>query len=257
LDKPQAIYGRHPVAELLRARRRGVRRLLLAEGAEPKGVLDEILRQAAELGVPLEHVSRSQLGTYSPQHQGLVALVDPYPYVQLSDILERAAERGEPPLVLLLDELQDPQNLGTLLRTAEAVGVHGVVLTQHRGAGVTEAVVASSAGASEHLLIAQSNLVQALGALRRAGGWILGLERSAEAQPLDRLELKGPLGVVVGSEGHGLRRLVRENCDFLGYLPMRGQVDSLNAAVAGSIALYTIWSRRGYPGESPVQGRPH
>jgi 23S rRNA (guanosine2251-2'-O)-methyltransferase len=122
---------------------------------------------------------------------------------------------------------------------------------------VTEAVVASSAGASEHLLIAQSNLVQALGALRRSGGWILGLERSAEAQPLDRLDLEGPLGVVVGSEGHGLRRLVRENCDFLGYLPMRGRVDSLNAAVAGSIALYTIWSRRGYPGVSPGQGQPH
>jgi 23S rRNA (guanosine2251-2'-O)-methyltransferase len=248
VEKPQAVYGRHPVAEVLRARRRKVRRLLLAEGAEVKGVLSEVLREAAAQGIPLEHVSRSELGTYGNQHQGLVALADPYPYVHLSDILEQAVERGEPPLVLLLDELQDPQNLGTLLRTAEAVGVHGVVLSQHRAVGVTEAVTASSAGASEHLLITQSNLVQAMQALRRAGAWILGLEHSAEAQPLDKLDLTGPLGVVVGSEGRGLRRLVRDTCDFLGYLPMRGRVESLNAAVAGSVGLYAIWSRRGYPG---------
>jgi 23S rRNA (guanosine2251-2'-O)-methyltransferase len=256
MDKPQVLYGRHPVAEVLRAGRRRVHRLLLAEGAEVKGVLSEVLREAASQSIPVDHVSRNELGAYGSQHQGLVALVDPYPYVHLSDILARAAERGEPPLVLLLDELQDPQNLGTLLRTAEAVGVHGVVLSQHRAVGVTESVSASSAGASEHLLITQSNLVQAMQGLRRAGAWNLGLEHGAGAQPLDDLDLTGPLGVVVGSEGRGLRRLVREKCDFLGDLPMRGRVDSLNAAVAGSIALYAIWGRRGYPGAAGAPGRP-
>jgi 23S rRNA (guanosine2251-2'-O)-methyltransferase len=255
VDEPQAIYGRHPVAELLRARRRRVRRLLVAEGAQARGVLGEVLREAAARGIPRDQVSRSRLNAYGAPHGGLVALADPYPYVQLDDILERAAELGEPPLVLLLDELQDPQNLGTLLRTTEAVGAHGVVLARHRGVGVSEAVVASSAGASEHLLIARANLAQAMQWLRRAGVWILGLERSPAAQPLDQLELSGPLGVVVGSEGAGLRRLVRETCDFLGYLPMRGRIAALNAAVAGSIALYSIWSRRGYRGAEPPAGR--
>jgi 23S rRNA (guanosine2251-2'-O)-methyltransferase len=248
------VYGRRPVAEVLRAGRRRVRRLLLAEGVEPKGVLQEILRQAQAQGIPLQRLGRARLGAQGGQHQGLVAQVDPYPYVHLSDILDRAAERGEPPLVLLLDELQDPQNLGTLLRTAEAVGVHGVLLTQHRGVGVTPAVSASSAGASEHLLIARSNLVQAIQALQQAGAWILGLEHSLAARPLDQLELSGPLGMVVGGEASGLRRLVREKCDFLVDLPMRGRVESLNAAVAGSIVLYGIWARRGYPGALRIDG---
>lgn len=243
-----AIYGRHAVAEMLRARRRTVYRLLQAEGAETKGVLAEILRAAVELGVPIERVKRSQLDGYNRQHQGVVALAEPYPYAPLEDVQAQASQRGEPLLVLLLDQLQDPQNLGTLLRTAEAVGAHGVVLTPHRGAGVSPAVVASSSGASEHLLIAQENLVRAMGVLQQAGAWMLGLERRAGAQRLDQVDVAGPLGVVVGSEGSGLRRLVREKCDFLAYLPMRGRVDSLNASVAGSIALHAIWQRRGYPG---------
>lgn len=244
----EAIYGRHAVAEVLRAKRRTVFRLLLAEGAQSRGVLAEIVRAAGELGVQAERVNRSQLDGYSQQHQGVVALAEAYPYVPLEDIPGRAFERSEPLLVLLLDQLQDPQNLGTLLRTAEAVGVHGLVLTQHRGAGVSPAVVASSSGASEHLLIAQDNLVRAMGVFQQAGAWMLGLERSPEAERLDQLEVIGPLGVVVGGEGSGLRRLVRERCDFLAYLPMRGRMDSLNAAVAGSIALHAIWQRRGYPG---------
>ncbi|MFN2152594.1 MAG: 23S rRNA (guanosine(2251)-2'-O)-methyltransferase RlmB, partial [Anaerolineales bacterium] len=139
---------------------------------------------------------------------------------------------------------QDPQNLGTLLRTAEAVGVHGVVIPLARTAQVTPAVVNASSGASEHLLIAQANLSQVISTLKEEGLWIIGLEGSAEASTASQIRLDGPLGLVVGSEGEGMRRLVRESCDLLLQLPMRGQIESLNAAVAGSIALYLAMQAR-------------
>ena len=138
----------------------------------------------------------------------------------------------------MLDTLQDPQNLGTLLRTAEVVGVHGVVLPHRRTATITPAVVNASSGASEHLLIAQANLAQTIDQLKAADVWVIGLDAGAEAQPPERVRLDGAIALVVGSEGEGMRRLVRESCDLLLRLPMRGQVASLNAAVAGSIALF-------------------
>jgi 23S rRNA (guanosine2251-2'-O)-methyltransferase len=152
-----------------------------------------------------------------------------------------------------LDTLQDPQNLGTLLRTAEAVGVHGVILPKARTALVTPAVVNASSGASEHLLITQSNLSQAMAVLKEAGVWIVGLDGSPDASEPDQIRLDGPLGLVVGSEGEGMRRLVRNSCDLLLRLPMRGCIESLNAAVAGSIALYlTLQARQGLsPNKSP------
>lgn len=147
---------------------------------------------------------------------------------------------------MVLDTLQDPQNLGTLLRTSEAVGVHGVLLPFRHTVSVTPAVVSSSSGASEHLLVAQLNLAQALTSLKEAGVWVIGLEDHPEARLPGQVRLDGPLALVVGSEGQGLRPLVSAGCDLLLKLPMRGQIESLNAAVAGSIALYMAWAARGY-----------
>ncbi len=246
--KTEIIGGRNPVYEVLRAGRRRVHRLLLAEGLRGRGRLQQALDLATSRGIACETASRAVLDRLAANHQGLAAEVDPYPYVAVEDILERARQAGEPPFVLLLDTLQDPQNFGTLLRTAEAVGVHGVILPGHHSVGVTAAVVGASSGASEHLLVALDNLSQAVQALQAAGVWVAGLENSPAARPLESVELRGPLGLVVGSEAGGMRRLVRERCDVLLRLPMRGQVDSLNAAVAGSIALYAAWAARRYAG---------
>ena len=168
-----------------------------------------------------------------------------YPYSALADVLALAARRGEAPFVLILDVLQDPQNLGTLLRTAEAVGIHGVLLPFRHTATVTPAVVNSSSGATEHLLIVQVNLAQAIQQLKEENIWVIGLDAGPEAQPLDQVSLDGPLALVIGGEGSGMRALVRKSCDGLMRLPMRGKVESLNAAVAGSVALYFAWQRRG------------
>jgi len=171
--------------------------------------------------------------------------VDNYPYVDMQAILALAATRKEPPWILLLDCLQDPQNLGTLLRTAEVVGVHGVVIPDRRAAQITPAVVNSSSGASEHLLVAQiTNMVQTMEQLKERNVWIAGLEDVPEGQVLWESDLRGAIGLVVGSEGEGMRRLVRETCDWMVRLPMWGRVNSLNAAIAGSVALYEIARQR-------------
>jgi len=241
----ETIWGRHPVEEVLRAGRRKVYRLLVVQDRPPP---ERVIGLAKEAGVKLEPVEWLPVATH--EHQGIAAHVDPYPYSDLDSALERATRAGEAPLLLLLDQLQDPQNLGTLLRTAEAVGVHGVVLPLNGAAGVTPAVVAASAGACEHLLIARANLAQAIRRLKQADLWIVGLENSEQAKRIDEADLRPPLALVVGSEGRGLRRLVGESCDYLVQIPMRGQVESLNAAVAGSVVLYEVWRRARYSGAS-------
>jgi len=245
----EIIFGRHPIHETLIANRRRVKQIYVAEGAARQGILDQILQRAEGAHVPVEFVPRHVLDEINEQNQGIVADVDPYPYVNLADIIEELQTTDEQGLILILDMIQDPQNLGTLLRTAEVVGVHGIVLPKRRAVGITPAVTRSSAGASEHLAIAQENLVQAIKELKKIGLWIVGLDITQDAQAINDIDLTGPLGLVVGSEGSGVRRLVRESCDFLIRLPMRGQIKSLNAAVAGSIALYAIWQTRGFQGE--------
>ncbi|MEA3344677.1 MAG: 23S rRNA (guanosine(2251)-2'-O)-methyltransferase RlmB [Chloroflexota bacterium] len=240
----ELLYGRHPVRESLLAGRRAFHRLLLVQGVEEQGIVSEIEDLARRAGVTLQRVPRGELD-HLGNHQGLAAEVSPYPYADWRDMLEAAEERDELPLLLLLDLLQDPQNVGTLLRTAEAVGVHGVILQERRQVGITPAVVSSSAGGVEHLLVARvTNLVRTMKALKEAGLWLVGLEDLPEARPYDEVDLDMPLGLVVGSEGRGMRRLVRETCDFLLRLPMRGRINSLNASVAGSIALYAAWRQR-------------
>jgi 23S rRNA (guanosine2251-2'-O)-methyltransferase len=178
-------------------------------------------------------------------HQGIAIEASGYPYRSLDEMLDRAQSAGDSPFLLLLDTLQDPQNLGSLLRTAEAVGVHGVLLPLKRTATITPSVVSASSGASEHLLIAQANLAQAIQRLKQNDVWIVGLDAGSDSQPAHQVNLKGPIALVVGSEGGGMRRLVRESCDILLSLPMVGKVESLNAAVAGSVVLYLAFGVRG------------
>ncbi len=185
------IYGRNPVYETLLARRRHLFRLLVAEGAQEKGRLAEIQRLCQEQKLPVERVSRQRLQSLDENHQGVALEASGYPYSNLEDILLLAESRAEPLFVLILDALQDPQNLGTLLRTAEVVGVHGVLLPLRHTVTVTPAVVSASSGASEHLLVAQMNLAQAIGELKEAGAWVVGLEGSQTAERVDQVRLDG------------------------------------------------------------------
>lgn len=240
------IVGRHPVYEALRAGRRQVYRLLIAESAQEKGRLDDIQALAQRMKLPVERAPRPRLDDLGQGHQGVALQASEYAYRLFPDLLVRLKNLDEPPFVLILDALQDPQNLGTLLRSAEAVGVHGVIMPLRRTALITPAVVSASSGASEHLWIAQANLAQAIGELKEAGLWVVGLDGEPPARPPGQVRLDGALALVVGNEGQGMRQLVQRSCDLLLRLPMRGQIESLNAAVAGSVALYLAWQARGF-----------
>lgn len=232
------ITGRNPVFEVLRANRRQINRLWIAQGVQVQGRLAEIIDLASSRQIPITYVKRSDLDGIESHHQAVALNTGGYPYTDLESIIDLAESRREPIFVLLLDLIQDPQNLGTLLRTAEAFGVHGVILPLARAASVTPAVVNASSGATEMLQIAQHNLALAMDRLKEAGGWMVGLEDSPEAQPPNQINLNGGIGLVIGNEAQGLRRLVRDKCDLLMRLSMQGKIDSLNAAVAGSIALF-------------------
>lgn len=245
------VWGRYPVLEALRSRRR-VHRVLIAQGPRDPA-LTQIQDQARRVGVTVETVSRRRLDDLSKgaNHQGVLALTAPREYADLDDILARAQELGEEPLVVVLDAIQDVQNLGSLIRTAEAVGAHGVIIPEHRAAGLTPAVDKTSAGAVEFLPVARvTNLNRTLDDLKRKGIWCIGLDGDAETT-YDKANLKGPIALVVGNEGKGISRLTRQHCDQLIRLPMRGHVGSLNAAVAGSVALYEILRQRGWDGPRP------
>jgi len=238
------IYGRNPVYETLRANRRQATQLLLGEGVQITSRLDEILELARQRKIPISKVPRQRLDNINDSHQGLALEVSEYPYANLRDVLARADTHGESLFVLILDSLQNPQNLGTLIRTAESVGVHGVVIANHRAAEITPAVVSASAGASEYMLVVQSNLAQAMSELKQMNAWVVGLDESPESLPLDQVRLDGALAVVVGNEGDGMRALVRKQCDLLLRLPMQGRIASLNASVAGSVVLYLAYLAR-------------
>jgi 23S rRNA (guanosine2251-2'-O)-methyltransferase len=238
------IYSRNAVYETLRAERRDVFKIQIAEGAQEKGRLTDILRMAKERRIPVEKVQRARLDKFHQNHQGVVADVSGYSYSDIVEILDHASEKNEPPFVLLLDSLNDPQNFGTLLRTAEAVGVHGIIIPLAHTVEVTPAVVNASSGATEHLLIARSNLAQVIDALKEAEVWVVGLDQAGAEIEAGSRHLNGALGLVVGSEGEGIRQLVRSKCDIVLKLPMRGEIESLNAAVAGSVALYLAYLAR-------------
>jgi 23S rRNA (guanosine2251-2'-O)-methyltransferase len=242
----ETLYGRNGVCESLRAGRRKPYKLLLAEGVRETDIITQIVSLAKQAGVRTVQVRRQDLDQLGDvHHQGVALETSDYPYSSLDAIIALARSRSEAPLILLLDLLQDPQNVGSLLRTAEAAGVHGVVIQRRRAVGITPAAVHASAGAVEHLLVAQvTNLVDAIGRLKGYDVWVAGLEAARDAQLYTKADLTGALALVVGSEGEGLRRLVRERCDFLLQLPMHGQVTSLNASVAGSVVLYEVLRQR-------------
>ena len=238
------IYSRNAVYETLRAKRRETFKIQVAEGAQEKGRLAEILQMAKDRKIPVEKVQRARLDKFHQNHQGVVADVSGYTYSDVVEILELASRKNEPPFVLLLDSLNDPQNFGTLLRTAEAIGVHGVMIPLAHTVEVTPAVVNASSGATEHLLIGRSNLAQILDTLKEAEVWIVGLDQDGAELEASSRHLRGALGLVVGSEGEGIRPLVRSKCDIVLKLPMHGKIESLNAAVAGSVALYLAYLAR-------------
>lgn len=244
VDRDELIYGRRPVLEALQSGSK-VRRVLIAAGTKPGGIIAEIRDAAATAGVPVVEVPRQTLDRRAPgAHQGVAAEVAPYCYVTVDQILAAARRANEPPLLLLLDGLQDVHNFGALLRTAEAVGVHGVVIPKDRSVSVTPTVYKTSAGAVNYVPVARvTNLVRTMNELKTAGLWCVGLDVAGE-QRYDQARLSGPLGVIVGAEGRGLSRLVAEHCDFLVHLPMRGRIESLNASVAGSILLYEVLRQR-------------
>ncbi len=246
----ELLYGRRTVLEALRANRRRIYRLWLEgeRAAQPGDALYEIRELATHLNLPARSIQGGlfdKLGRERVNTQGVALEVGDYPYADLDDCLRRAHELGEPPFLLLLDHLHDPQNLGTLMRTAEAMGVHGVVIPERRAAQITPAVSSASSGAVEQLLIAQvNNLNRTIEELKAQNIWVAGLDGSPDVPPLEKANLSGALAVVVGNEGEGLSRLARERCDFLVRLPMYGQIESLNAAVAGSIVLYAARQAR-------------
>ena len=239
------IYSRNAVYETLRAKRRDVFQIELADNVQIKGRLAEIMSLASQRKIPVVKVKRPQLDRVHENHQGIVAEVGGYPYVDLLDILENARKKNEPPFVLLLDSLNDPQNFGTLIRTAEAVGVHGIVIPLAHTVEVTPAVVNASSGAGEHMHITRANLAQAIDTLKQENVWVVGLDQNGETVGAKtQRHLTGATALVVGSEGEGIRQLTRAKCDIILQLPMRGQVESLNAAVAGSVALYLAYLAR-------------
>ncbi len=240
----ECIGGRQTVYEVLRAGRRQCYRLLIAEGVQEKGRVVDILKFCREKRLTIEYQPRQRVDSRVENNQGVVLETGEYPYVDLQDMLQLADQQNESPFILILDALQDPQNLGALLRTAEAVGVHGVLLPLRHTVSITPAVAHASSGACEHLLVGQSNLAQAIVTLKESNVWVIGLENLPEANDPKQINLKGGIALVVGSEGEGMRQLVRQSCDVLMALPMKGKVESLNAAVAGSIALYMIFQSR-------------
>ena len=246
------IVGRHAVLETLRANRRRVLRLWVegreGDRAAAGGIVADILALAHARSIPLRYIQGGlfdKLAHEQANAQGVALETGDYPYASVAECLAAAKAQKEPPLLLILDHLQDPQNLGTLIRTADAMGVHGVIIPDRRAAGVTAAVSNASAGAVEHLRVAQvTNISRTLVELKEKNIWVAGLDDAAAAQPLATANLAGALALVVGAEGEGMSRLVRETCDYLVRIPMHGYVASLNAAVAGSIALFAARQAR-------------
>jgi 23S rRNA (guanosine2251-2'-O)-methyltransferase len=238
------VYGRNPVLEALRAGRR-VTRVVMLTSLRADGRVSEVLELASAQGAKLERVSRERLDdiAHSEAHQGLVAYIEPRKYLGL-DELRASLRNANNPLLLVLDGIQDPNNLGSICRSAEAAGVAGVVIGSHRAAEVTPAVAKTSAGAIEHLRIYRvSSIPQTIVLIREAGLWAVGLAADATAMHTD-IQYLGPTALVVGAEGSGLHRLARERCDQLVRLPMLGQVSSLNAAVAASVVMYEALRQR-------------
>ena len=240
----ERVYGRHPVLELLRTSGRRAEEIAVLAGA--RGPLAEVVALARRAGVKVSFRTREQLTAMagSQEHQGVVARVTAAEYVDLDDLLAVSRERGEPAFLMALDQVQDPRNLGALLRTADAFGAHGVVIPKHHAVGLTEAAARTAMGAMEHVRVARvTNMVAALETLKESGVWIHGATLVDGVAPW-AADLRGSICLVLGSEGEGLRPLVARACDVLLTIPMTGSVGSLNVSAAGAVLAYEVARQR-------------
>ena len=239
------IEGRNAVTEALRSGR-AVNKVYLADGDTDKA-LGRLAAMARDAGAVVVRIDRRKLNEMSPTgaHQGIIASVAAHEYATLDDILALAEKRGQPPLIVLCDELSDPHNLGAIIRTAECAGAHGVVIPKRRSVGLTAVVGKASAGALEYLPVARvSNISAAIRELKQRGVWVYGTAADADTD-LYHADLKGPAAIVIGNEGAGMSRLVAESCDLRVSIPMKGQISSLNASAAAAILLYEAVRQRG------------
>jgi 23S rRNA (guanosine2251-2'-O)-methyltransferase len=250
------IYGRKPVLEAIRSGNRAITHVYLLQGSRD-GVLDQIESHAKARGIPIDLETRHRMDTMAgnDHHQGVIAVAENYQYSELQDLLDIARVRNEPAFILLLDEIEDPQNLGAILRSADAAGVHGVVIPKHRAAEVNATVLKASAGAAEHVnTVKMTNLNEAIRLLKEANVWVVGTDGEAKKNFYE-YDYRQPVALIIGNEGNGLRRLVKENCDELVKIPMAGQMSSLNASVAAALVLFEVTRQRkwglGLPSKDP------
>ncbi|MBN1931467.1 MAG: 23S rRNA (guanosine(2251)-2'-O)-methyltransferase RlmB [Desulfobacterales bacterium] len=249
--KTEILYAVHPVAEALKAGRRTFFALYITASKISKR-LEKIVNLAESMQIPIKKVSSLQLNdmAQTPLHQGISAKVSPYPFACLSDILSRPESADNPYFLLLLDNIVDPQNMGALIRTAFCVGTDGIIIPKDRSVSATPAVSKASAGALEHVLLAQvTNMVNTIKILKQKGLWIVGMDRKADSH-LFSSNLTGSLGIIIGGEQKGIRPLIKTHCDFIVSIPQKGSIDSLNASVAGAVALYEAYRQRNYSAES-------
>ena len=247
MDTPELpedmLAGRNAVMEALKGSSR-INRLMVADGSS-EGSIRELIAVAKEKGVPVQFLERSKLDSMAKgiRHQGVLAQVSPVEYVELEDILSKAREKQEDSFIILLDELEDPHNLGAILRSADAAGAHGVLIPKRRSCPLSATVAKTSAGAVEHVPVARiGNIVQTIKALKEEGLWVAGADM--DGKNYYEADLTGPLLLVVGSEGQGIGRLVKEQCDFIVRIPMLGAINSLNASVAGSVLMFEVTKQR-------------
>lgn len=237
------IFGRNPVLEALKTNRT-MNKLWVVKG-EQKGSIREIIALAKEKKITIQMVERSKLDSMFPHenHQGVAASVAAADYVDWREMLAAAKAKGEDPLLVILDELEDPHNLGAILRSVDAVGAHGVIIPKRRAVPLTDGVAKASAGAIEHVPVARvNNVVQVIEELKKQGVWIAGAQMHGPY--MYQQDLTGPLAIVIGSEGKGLGKLVSQSCDYLVSIPMRGKINSLNASVAAGVLLYEAYRQR-------------
>ena len=238
------IEGRNSVLEALRSDRT-INKLLIAKGSR-EGSINKIIALAKEKRIIITEVMKQKLDSISDTeaHQGVIAFVAPIKYVDVLDILDEAKRKGEAPFILILDEIEDPHNFGAILRTANAVGVHGVIIPKRRSVGVTSVVAKASAGAVEYVKIARvANISNAIDLLKENGVWIYGIEANGSSK-FYKENLRGAIAIVIGSEGKGIGKLVTHKCDFLLNIPMKGEITSLNASVAGAVVMYEVLKQR-------------
>lgn len=237
------IYGRNPVLEAIAANQT-INKLLVLESSKDKA-LQRVVDAAKDKRILVQFVARKKLDQIAEgeNHQGVIAYVAPYDYVDVETILKSAQEKGQDPFLIICDEITDPHNLGSIIRTANAVGAHGVIITKRRSAAMNATVVKTSCGAAAYVPVARvTNLVQTMKGLKENGIWIAGTDMGAPNYTT--ANLKGPIAIVIGNEGEGIGRLVKENCDLMVSLPMFGEVSSLNAAVAGAVVMYEVVRQR-------------